>query len=191
MILLSSELISVSKAGGGGGAERPRGRWQDKNIRRSAIPSVRRRRVVSGLWRWGWNPAVRLPALPGRRGASLAQWLEGRWCAASRQGQLALVGKGREAGSAGDGGRGAADAARALAGAVEGAEGRVLDGGFVVVREGEFDQAVEVLEDFGVALDGGLPVLVDAALELGLGVGQLGGVGLGAVIVEGVGGDAV
>ena len=73
-----------------------------------------------------------------------------------------------EAGPAGDGG-GGADAARTLARAIESAEGRVLDGGLVVVGQGQFDQAVEVLEHLGIALDRGLPVLVDAPFQLRLG----------------------
>lgn len=93
---------------------------------------------------------------------------------------LALVG--REAGPAGYGGRGA-DAARALAGAVEGAEGRVLDGGLVVVGQGQLDEAVEVLEHLGIALDRGLPVLVDAPLQLRLGGGDLVGMRLRTVVV--------
>lgn len=75
--------------------------------------------------------------------------------------------------------------------AVEGAQGRVLDGRLIVGGQGELDEAVIVLEDLGVALDTGLPVLVDAALERGLGVGDLVGVRRRVVVVEGVGGDLV
>ncbi len=74
----------------------------------------------------------------------------------------------------------------ALPGAVEGAQGRVFDGGFVVVRQGQLDQAVEVLEHFGIPLDGGLPVLVNAALQLRLGGGNLVGVRRCVVVVVGV-----
>lgn len=71
------------------------------------------------------------------------------------------------------------------------AQGRVLDGRLVVGGEGELDEAKVVFEDFGVPLDAGLPILVYAALERGLGIGDLIRVGRGVVVVEGVGRDLV
>mgnify|MGYP006976760932 CR=1 FL=1 len=49
-----------------------------------------------------------------------------------------------------------------LAQAIQGAKRGVLDGRIVIVGQGELDKAEKVLEDLGVALDGGLPVLVDS-----------------------------
>jgi hypothetical protein len=97
---------------------------------------------------------------------------------------------GSEAGAAGHRG-GGADTAGSLAGPAQGAEGRVLDGGLVVVGQGQLDQAVEVFEDFWVALDRRLPVFVDAALQLGLGGGELVGVRCRVVVVVCVGREAV
>ena len=95
-----------------------------------------------------------------------------------------------DAGAAGYGPRAPLPSA-GLARAVEGAQGRVLDGRFVVVGQGEFDEAVKVLEHFRVALDGGLPVLVDAALQLGLSGGNLVGMGWCVIVMIGVSSDAV
>jgi hypothetical protein len=69
--------------------------------------------------------------------------------------------------------RGGTTTAWSLAGPAEGAEGRVLDGGLVVVGQAQLDQAVEVLEHLWVALDRGLPVFVDASLQLRLGGSDL------------------
>jgi len=97
----------------------------------------------------------------------------------------------REARTAHDGGARRQPPARLPRPAAQRRERRVLDGGLVVVGQGQLDEAVEVLEDLRVALHRGLPVLVDAALELGLGGGDLVGVGRGVVVVEGVPVDAV
>jgi hypothetical protein len=70
-------------------------------------------------------------------------------------------------------------------------KGRVLDGRLVVVGQGQLDEAVEVLEHLRVPLDRGLPVLVDAALQLGLGGGDLVRVRGRVEVVEGVPADAV
>jgi len=96
-----------------------------------------------------------------------------------------------DAGAARHGGGTAARAATGLPGATEGAQGRILDSGLVVVRQGELDEAVEVLENLGVPLHGCLPVLVDAALQLCLRGGDFIGVRWCVIVVVGMGGDAV
>jgi hypothetical protein len=98
---------------------------------------------------------------------------------------------GGEAGSAGHGGSGGTNTPRPLARpAVEGTERRVLDGLLVVVGQGQFNKAVKVLEHFRVALYRGLPIFVDASLQLRLGGGKLVRVRLGMVIMVCVGGEA-
>ena len=82
------------------------------------------------------------------------------------------------------------DAPAGFARAVESTERRILDSLLVIIRKCQFDQAVEVLEDFGIPLNRSLPVLVDAALQLGLGSGDLVRVWRGMVEVVGVGRDA-
>lgn len=72
-----------------------------------------------------------------------------------------------------------------------GSQGRVLDGRLIIGGKRELDEAVEILEDLGVPLDAGLPILVDASLQGGLSLGNLGGVRRRVVVVEGVGGDVV
>jgi hypothetical protein len=69
-----------------------------------------------------------------------------------------------EAGSAGHGSGGTNTPRSFARAAVKGAEGRVLDGLFVVVGKGQFNQAVEVLKHFWVALYRRLPIFVDASL---------------------------
>lgn len=126
------------------------------------------------------------------RGSPFAEGLQwGWWRRSARQGKFShfpfVV---SDAGAAGNGPRTHLPSA-GLAGAVESAQGRVLDGGFVVVGKGQLNEAVKVLEHFGVTLDRRLPVFIDAALELGLGSGNLVGVGWCVVVVVGVSGDAV
>lgn len=153
-----------------------------------SLVATTRRVVSTGRRRPLWS--VRGSSL-WRRGPPFAERLQWRWRRAARQGKLPhfpLVVS--DAGAAGNGPRAHLPSA-GLAGAVEGAQGRVLDGGFVVVGEGQLNEAVKVLEHFGVALDRRLPVLIDAALELGLGSRNLVGVGWCVVVVVGVSGDAV
>lgn len=143
-----------------------------------------RRRIVGAL---GRGSPERLSALPRGRRPPLAQGLQGRRRAAPGQGQVSLLGgKARPAGHGG-GGAGAAPLARAA----EGAEGRVLDGGLVVVGQGQLNQAVEVLEHLWIALDRRLPILVDAPFQLRLGVGDLARVRRLSVVAERVGRDAI
>lgn len=61
--------------------------------------------------------------------------------------------------------------AAGLAAAVQSAEGRVLDAGLVLPRQGQLDETEKVLEYLGVTLYACPPVLVEAALEDLLGVG--------------------
>jgi len=75
---------------------------------------------------------------------------------------------------------------RRLPGAVQGTERRVSHGRLVVVREGQLDQAVEVLEHLGVPLDGCLPVLVDSSLQGSLRRGDLVGMWRCVVVVVGM-----
>jgi hypothetical protein len=134
-----------------------------------------------------------LTALVWARGPPLTQWLERRRGAAARHGQISVrgwrVSRARSNGGSGTGTTTAAgsDAARALARTAEGAQRRILDGGFIVVGKRQFDKAVEVLKDLWVALNRGLPVLIDAALELGLRGGNFTLVRRTAVVVVGMG----
>lgn len=75
--------------------------------------------------------------------------------------------------------------------AAQRAQGRVLDGRLLVVRQGQLDEAVEVLEHLRIPLHRGLPVLVDAALQLGLGGGDVVRVRRRVEVVEGVPADAL
>jgi hypothetical protein len=85
-------------------------------------------------------------------------------------------------GSAGNGG-GSANSPRCFARAAQGTQGRVFDGGFIVVRQGQFNQAEEVLKHFWIALYRRLPIFINASLQLRLGSGKLVGVRGGAVVV--------
>ena len=80
---------------------------------------------------------------------------------------------------------------RGLPRAAEGAQGRVLDGRLVVVRQSQLDEAIEVLENLGIPLNRGLPVLVDTALQLRLRRGDLVGMRRCVVVVIGMSRDAV
>lgn len=40
--------------------------------------------------------------------------------------------------------------------------------GIAVARECDVDESIKVLENFGISIDGGLPVTIDAPLEGGL-----------------------
>jgi hypothetical protein len=71
------------------------------------------------------------------------------------------------------------------------AERRVTHAGLVVRRECQLYETEEVFEDFGVALHAGAPVFVDAAFELGVGVGDFRGVRTRVVVVGGALGYAV
>jgi hypothetical protein len=71
---------------------------------------------------------------------------------------------------------GRAGTARPFTRPAEGAEGRILDGGLVVVGQGQFNQAVKVLEYLRVALYRRSPVFIDAPLERCLCDGELIGV---------------
>jgi hypothetical protein len=98
---------------------------------------------------------------------------------------------GSEARSAGHGSGGTSNTPRSFARpAVEGTEGRVFDGLLVVVGQGQFNQAVEVLEHFWVALYRRLPIFVDASLQLRLGGSKLIRMRLGMVVMVCVGGEA-
>jgi hypothetical protein len=79
---------------------------------------------------------------------------------------------GAKAVSASHGG-GRAGTARPLTRPAEGAEGRILDSGLVVVGQGQFNQAVKVLEYLRVALYRRSPVFIDAPLESCLCDGEL------------------
>ena len=79
---------------------------------------------------------------------------------------------GPEAVSAGHSG-GRPGTARSFTRPAEGAEGWVLDGGLVVVGQGQFNQAVKVLEYLRVALYRRTPVFIDAPLESRLCGGEL------------------
>jgi hypothetical protein len=91
-------------------------------------------------------------------------------------------------GPTGDGARAVA-APRSLAGAAKRAQWRVFDGGFVVIRQCQLDQAVEVLEHFWIPLHRGLPILVDTTLQLRLRCRNLGWVRRGMVVMVGMGRD--
>ena len=77
-----------------------------------------------------------------------------------------------EARSANDG-RSPATSAAGLSGTAQGAERRVFDRRLGIVRQCQLDKAVKILQHFGIPLDRGLPVLVDSALQLSLGRGNL------------------
>jgi len=96
-----------------------------------------------------------------------------------------------DAGATRHGTRPAARPAASLAGAAEGAQGWILDGRLIVVRQGQLHEAVEVFKNLWVPLHGRLPVLVDAALQLCLRSGDLVGMRRCVVIVIGMGGDTV
>lgn len=76
-------------------------------------------------------------------------------------------------------------ATRGFSTTAHGAQRRVFDGRVILGREGEFDEAEEVLEHFRVPLDAALPVFVDSSLECLLGLGDLTRVRRGAVVVKG------
>jgi hypothetical protein len=95
------------------------------------------------------------------------------------------------AGATRHGARPTARTAASLAGAAEGAQGWVLDSRLVVVRQGQLDEAVKILEHFRVPLHGRLPVLVDATLQLRLRGGDLVGVRRCVVVVVGMGRNTV
>lgn len=73
---------------------------------------------------------------------------------------------------------------------LEGAEGRVLDSRLVIVGKGQFNQAVEVLEYLGIALNRCLPVLIDTPLERLLRGRDLIGMRWSVVVVVGMSSDA-
>jgi hypothetical protein len=79
-----------------------------------------------------------------------------------------------------------APATSCLSRAAESAERRVSHGRLVVVRKSQLDQAVEVFEHLRISLDRGLPVLVNAALEVDLCGRYLVRMRRCVVVVEGV-----
>jgi hypothetical protein len=96
-----------------------------------------------------------------------------------------------DAGPTCNGARPAARTATRFAGPAESTQGWVFDGGLIVVRQGQLHEAVKILEHFRIPLDGCLPILVDATLQLRLRRGDLVRVRWCVVIVVGVSRDAV
>ncbi len=153
-------------------------KWHDSETRAAQNFASRMHRglddrstVVRGVVRRRWRRGSERPPVSRGWGPPLAQGLErGRRPPPRQRQRLSL--EGPEAGPANHR-CGSADAARRPAGPIEGAQGRVLDDGLVVVGQCQFHEAVKVLEDLRVTLDRGLPVFVDASLQHGLGLGKL------------------